>query len=110
MVESDAIDDLVREKIKSLDVECLWLRASGARAGAAARLPDGSRVNAIIPPLSLSGPLLTIRKFAQDRFALQELVADRNDRAERRRLPRACIKAELNILIAGGTGSARRRC
>ena len=39
-----------------------------------ARLPDGSRVNAIIPPLSLSGPLLTIRKFAQNRFALSELI------------------------------------
>ena len=72
-----------------------------------ARLPDGSRVNAIIPPLSLSGPLLTIRKFAQNRFALRRADRGRHALAEARRVPDRCVQAELNILISGGTGSGK---
>src|SRR5713101_1671914 len=72
-----------------------------------ARLPDGSRVNAIIPPLSLSGPLVTIRKFHHKRFYLQDLVrigtlseqaVDFLDRG---------VKSQLNILISGGTGAGK---
>ena len=73
-----------------------------------ARLPDGSRVNAIIPPLSLSGPLLTIRKFDQDRFdarrarpARHAQPSDAADFLDR------CIQADLNILISGGTGTGK---
>jgi pilus assembly protein CpaF len=72
-----------------------------------ARLPDGSRVNAIIPPLSLSGPLVTIRKFTQNRLSLKDfarlgtLTPDSIEFLER------CIKAELNILVSGGTGSGK---
>jgi pilus assembly protein CpaF len=72
-----------------------------------ARLPDGSRVNAIIPPLSLSGPLLTIRKFAQNRFALSELIEIGTISKESSEFLENCIKAELNILISGGTGSGK---
>ncbi len=72
-----------------------------------ARLPDGSRVNSIIPPLSLSGPLLTIRKFAQHRFDLDELVRIGTLTAEAQDFLCRCVQAELNILISGGTGTGK---
>jgi pilus assembly protein CpaF len=72
-----------------------------------ARLPDGSRVNAIIPPLSLSGPLLTIRKFAQNRFALEELIQIGTLSPEAAEFLRGCIRAQLNVLVSGGTGSGK---
>jgi pilus assembly protein CpaF len=72
-----------------------------------ARLPDGSRVNAIIPPLSLSGPLLTIRKFRQDRFDIEELVQLGTLGEESADFLGRCIEAELNVLISGGTGSGK---
>ncbi len=72
-----------------------------------ARLPDGSRVNAIIPPLSLSGPLLTIRKFAQNRFALSELVDIGTLSKDAALFLENCIRAQLNMLISGGTGSGK---
>ena len=72
-----------------------------------ARLPDGSRVNAIIPPLSLSGPLLTIRKFAQNRFGMSELIELGTLSNEAAEFLQNCIKARLNVLISGGTGSGK---
>src|ERR1041385_9093771 len=72
-----------------------------------ARLPDGSRVNAIIPPLSLSGPLLTIRKFQQKRFDLEELVRIGTLSRETVEFMRVAVEAELNILISGGTGAGK---
>jgi pilus assembly protein CpaF len=72
-----------------------------------ARLPDGSRVNAVIPPLSLSGPLLTIRKFRQDRFDIPELVQLGTLAEESADFLSRCIQAELNILVSGGTGSGK---
>jgi pilus assembly protein CpaF len=72
-----------------------------------ARLPDGSRVNAIIPPLSLSGPLLTIRKFAQNRFALSELIEIGTVSKEAAEFLANCIRAQLNILVSGGTGTGK---
>jgi pilus assembly protein CpaF len=72
-----------------------------------ARLPDGSRVNAVIPPLSLSGPLVTIRKFSQKRFDLDELTRLGSVTAETVDFLCRGIKAELNILISGGTGSGK---
>jgi pilus assembly protein CpaF len=72
-----------------------------------ARLPDGSRVNAVIAPLSLSGPLLTIRKFAQKRFDLDELVRIGTLSRETVDFMRLCVEAELNILISGGTGAGK---
>jgi pilus assembly protein CpaF len=72
-----------------------------------ARLPDGSRVNAIIPPLSLSGPLLTIRKFAQHRFDTDELVTIGTLSKQAHDFLQLSIRARLNILISGGTGSGK---
>src|SRR4051794_40162561 len=72
-----------------------------------ARLPDGSRVNAIIAPLSLSGPLLTIRRFSAERFDLDELVRIGTMSKESCEFLCSCIKAELNMLISGGTGTGK---
>jgi pilus assembly protein CpaF len=72
-----------------------------------ARLPDGSRVNAIIPPLSLTGPLVTIRKFHHKRFFLDDLIAVGTLSQQASDFLRLCIKAELNILISGGTGTGK---
>jgi pilus assembly protein CpaF len=72
-----------------------------------ARLPDGSRVNAIIAPLSLTGPLLTIRKFSQKRFDLEELVRIGTLTRETVDFLGHCVEAELNVLISGGTGAGK---
>jgi pilus assembly protein CpaF len=72
-----------------------------------ARLPDGSRINATIPPLSLSGPLLTIRKFGKTRMDMEALIAKGALTPECAELLDGCVKARLNILIAGGTGSGK---
>jgi pilus assembly protein CpaF len=72
-----------------------------------ARLPDGSRVNALIPPLSLGGPLVTIRKFSKRRLDLNDLVRLGTLNTETIEFLQRCIIAKLNILISGGTGSGK---
>jgi len=72
-----------------------------------ARLPDGSRVNALIPPLSLGGPLVTIRKFSKRRLDLSDLVRLGTLNTETIEFLQRCILAKLNILISGGTGSGK---
>jgi len=72
-----------------------------------ARLPDGSRVNAIIPPLSLVGPVLTIRKFAKNPITVDQLIQFGSITPEAMQLLDACVKAKLNIVISGGTGSGK---
>src|SRR5213078_716305 len=72
-----------------------------------ARLPDGSRVNAIIPPLSLKGPTLTIRKFSRDPYTMDDLIAFGSISAKAAQFLAACVKGKLNILISGGTGTGK---
>jgi pilus assembly protein CpaF len=72
-----------------------------------ARLPDGSRVNAVIPPLSLSGPLVTIRKFGAKRLTLDDMIKLGTLDQEAVEFLQRCIRAELNMLISGGTGSGK---
>jgi pilus assembly protein CpaF len=72
-----------------------------------ARLGDGSRVNAIIPPLALDGPALSIRRFGRKRFNIQDLVDKGTLTQEMVELLKALVKARLNILICGGTGSGK---
>ena len=72
-----------------------------------ARLPDGSRVNAIIPPLALRSPALTIRRFSADPFTLKRLVELESINQQIAGFLQACIRARLNILISGGTGSGK---
>ena len=72
-----------------------------------ARLQDGSRVNAIIPPLSLDGPILSIRRFAVIPFTLDDLVRSKTVTPELAQLLVGMVKAKLNILISGGTGTGK---
>jgi pilus assembly protein CpaF len=72
-----------------------------------ARLPNGYRVNVIIPPLSLIGPMLTIRKFAQTPFTAQDLVANGTLTTSLVDFLKACVEARVNIVISGGTGSGK---
>ncbi len=72
-----------------------------------ARLPDGSRVHSIIPPLSIQGPMLTIRKFAKSRLTYKDLVKYGSMTEEMADFLRACIEARLNVIISGGTGSGK---
>ncbi len=72
-----------------------------------ARLPDGSRVNAIIPPISLVGPVLTIRKFSHNPFTVDQLIQFGSITPEAVQFLDACVKARVNIVISGGTGSGK---
>ena len=72
-----------------------------------ARLPDGSRVNAIIPPLALKGPALTIRKFAREPFTVQDLIGFDTFTQDMADLLKACVEGKLNIVVSGGTGSGK---
>jgi pilus assembly protein CpaF len=72
-----------------------------------ARLPDGSRVNAVLPPLSLSGPLVTIRKFSKKRLGLADMIQLGTLNKDAVVFLEACVRAELNILVSGGTGSGK---
>jgi pilus assembly protein CpaF len=72
-----------------------------------ARLPDGSRVNAVLPPLSLTGPLVTIRKFSKKRLELTDLIRLGTLDQPAVDFLDACVRAELNILVSGGTGSGK---
>ena len=72
-----------------------------------ARLPDGSRVNVVIPPLSLTGATLTIRKFRRHGFSLEELVANGTVAAPLADLLARCVRARASILVSGGTGSGK---
>ena len=72
-----------------------------------ARLKDGSRVNAIIPPLSVDGPCLSIRRFGRERLTAEDLIHNRSLTPPMLDLLRGCVKARLNILISGGTGAGK---
>jgi pilus assembly protein CpaF len=72
-----------------------------------ARLPDGSRVNAIIPPISLVGPVLTVRKFARNPITLEQLIEYGTITPEALQFLKACVESRLNLVISGGTGSGK---
>lgn len=72
-----------------------------------ARLPDGSRVNAVVPPIALDGAILTIRKFSTEPFTIDDLIALGTITEEAATFLRICVEAKLNVLISGGTGSGK---
>jgi pilus assembly protein CpaF len=72
-----------------------------------ARLPDGSRVNAVIQPVSIDGPSITIRKFKKDKLSIQQLIDYGSLTSQMAEFIRACVLAHLNIVISGGTGSGK---
>jgi pilus assembly protein CpaF len=72
-----------------------------------ARLPDGSRVNAVIPPISLVGPVITIRKFFKNPITIEQLVEFGTITPEGLQFLKACVESRLNIIVSGGTGSGK---
>ena len=72
-----------------------------------ARLPDGSRVNAVVPPLSLNGPTLTIRKFAIDPYTVEDLINFGTMTRQMAAFFAACVKVKMNIIITGGSGAGK---
>src|SRR4051794_31824214 len=72
-----------------------------------ARLPDGSRVNAVIHPLAIGGPFLTIRKFATDPYTVEDLISFGTMNAATARFLEACVVGRLNVIVAGGTGTGK---
>ena len=72
-----------------------------------ARLPDGARVNAIIPPLAIDGPVLSIRRFGGSPLRVKDMIAINSATPEMLAFLAACVKAKLNCLISGGTGTGK---
>jgi pilus assembly protein CpaF len=99
-------NDLVRAVIERI-IAPLGRRIDESSPMVDARLPDGSRVNAIIPPLSLKGPALSIRKFARTRYSGEDLIAFGSLTPEMLEFIRASVVAKKNIVISGGTGSGK---
>ncbi len=85
----------------------LGLRVDGSSPWADARLPEGSRVHAIIPPLSLRGPVLTIRKFSPVPMTPADLVASGSAGPRMMAFLQACVRGRMNLMVSGGTGSGK---
>jgi pilus assembly protein CpaF len=98
-------DDHVRRVIDRI-ITPIGRRIDDSSPRVDARLPDGSRVNAVIQPLSLVGPVITVRKFAT-RFTVDDLIRFGTATAEMFEFLRACVEARLNIFVSGGTGSGK---
>lgn len=88
-------------------VSPLGRRIDEAQPYVDARLPNGSRVNIIIPPLSLNGPTITIRKFARVPFTIEDMIQRGTFGPDYVEFIKACVKSRLNILISGGTGTGK---
>jgi pilus assembly protein CpaF len=105
--ESNFIDDAHLLRIIDRIVSQVGRRIDESSPMVDARLPDGSRVNAIIPPLALRGPSLTIRRFSSDLFTLDRLVENGTLTEVASTFLADCVRGKLNILISGGTGSGK---
>ena len=99
-------DDHVMRIIDRI-VSPLGRRVDEASPYVDARLPDGSRVNAVIPPISLVGPVITIRKFFKNPLTIEQLIQFGTLTQEAIQFLKACVEAKLNIVISGGTGSGK---
>jgi len=101
------VDEVHLRRIIDKIVGQIGRRVDEATPMVDARLPDGSRVNAIIAPLAIGGPFLTIRKFAVDPFQEADLISFGTLTQRTADFLRACVRGRLNILISGGTGSGK---
>jgi len=99
-------DEHVLEIIQRI-VAPLGRRIDGTHPAVDARLPDGSRVNAIIPPVAIDGPSITIRKFRRDKLTVEQLVELGSLSTVMAEFLKACVVSRLNIIISGGTGSGK---
>jgi len=100
-------DDSHLRRILNKIVAQVGRRIDESSAMVDARLPDGSRINAIIPPLSLTGPIVTIRKFARSRLGFNDMIRLGTMTTETIEFLERCVQARLNILISGGTGTGK---
>ncbi|HYC56411.1 MAG TPA: CpaF family protein, partial [Candidatus Binatia bacterium] len=100
-------DDVHLRKIIDRIVSGVGRRIDESMPMVDARLPDGSRVNAIIPPLALDGPAVSIRKFSRDPLQLKDLVGKKSLTPEIGEILQRVVKARLNVIIAGGTGCGK---
>ncbi len=100
-------DDRQYRAVIAKIVSAVGRRVDEASPMVDARLPDGSRVNAIIPPLALHGAVLTIRKFAKDPFEAKDLINFGTWTVDLVTVMEACIRGKLNILVSGGTGTGK---
>jgi pilus assembly protein CpaF len=101
------VDDAHLMRIIDKIVSSVGRRVDEASPMVDARLPDGSRVNAIIPPLALRGPTLTIRKFSRDPYTMDDLINFGSISPKAAQFLAACVNGKLNILISGGTGTGK---
>lgn len=85
----------------------LGRRIDSDRPTVDARLPDGSRVNAVIPPVAIDGPSITIRKFGKEKLTIEQLIELGSLTSQMAEFLHACVVARLNIIISGGTGSGK---
>jgi pilus assembly protein CpaF len=104
---SNFVDDAHLLRIIDKIVSQVGRRVDEASPMVDARLPDGSRVNAIIPPLSLRGPVLTIRKFSRDPYTMDDLITFGSVSPKAAHFLAACVQGKLNVLISGGTGTGK---
>jgi pilus assembly protein CpaF len=100
-------DDAHLRKIIDKIVSAVGRRIDESSPMVDARLHDGSRVNAVIPPLALDGPMLSIRRFSVDPYELEDLIDFKTLTAQIGELLRGIVQAKLNVLISGGTGSGK---
>ncbi len=101
------VDDAHLMRIIDKIVSTVGRRVDESSPMVDARLPDGSRVNAIIPPLALRGPTLTIRKFSRDPYTMDDLINFGSISPKAAQFLAACVNGKLNILISGGTGTGK---
>jgi pilus assembly protein CpaF len=105
--DSTFVDDAHLLRIIDKIVSQVGRRVDEASPMVDARLPDGSRVNAIIPPLALRGPTLTIRKFSRDPYTMDDLINFNTITAKSAHFLAACVQGKLNVLVSGGTGTGK---
>jgi pilus assembly protein CpaF len=101
------IDDVQYRQVIDKIVSGVGRRVDESSPMVDARLPDGSRVNAVIPPLAIHGAMLTIRKFAADPYRVDDLVRFGTFTPELATVMEACVRGKLNVLVSGGTGTGK---
>jgi pilus assembly protein CpaF len=109
LTESDVtfVDDAHVERVIRKIIEPLGRFVGRDSPLVDARLPDGSRVNAVVPPCAIDGPIITIRKFSRNPFGIQDLINFGSLNDDMGKFLEACVKAKLNIVVSGGTGSGK---
>ncbi len=100
-------DDSHVERVINKIVEPLGRKVNASTPMVDARLPDGSRVNAVVPPCAIDGPSITIRKFPSDRLGIDDLLRFGSLNEDMADFLKACVVSKLNVVISGGTGSGK---